>query len=252
MKYLNMNIYKVGTIYKAVLISLSLLLIKPVHSQLVTGNQITTIHKKEIFQIIKANIEKLITVQQLVLAINDSDSSNKAIVVALERKNKRWKIKLSAVEASIGKNGFALAAEKQEGDGKSPTGIFALGQLFTYEASVNTPLNYIQTNAEDKWIDDPNHENYNTYIRGNTNAKSFEHLKLSSIDYKYCMVIEYNTHPVIKGKGSAIFFHLATPSYDPTAGCVAIKESDMDKILLWLDPNKQKAILMGNKNHLLK
>jgi len=31
---------------------------------------------------------------------------------------------------------------------------------------------------------------------------------------------------------------------------VAIQESDMDQILLWLDPNKQKAILMGNKNHL--
>jgi L,D-peptidoglycan transpeptidase YkuD (ErfK/YbiS/YcfS/YnhG family) len=66
------------------------------------------------------------------------------------------------------------------------------------------------------------------------------------------MVIEYNTHPAVKGKGSAIFFHLATPNYDPTAGCVAIQESDMDKILLWLDPNKQKAILMGNKNHLQK
>jgi L,D-peptidoglycan transpeptidase YkuD (ErfK/YbiS/YcfS/YnhG family) len=64
------------------------------------------------------------------------------------------------------------------------------------------------------------------------------------------MVIEYNTQPVVKGKGSAIFFHLADANYSPTAGCVAIQETDMDKILLWLDPNKQKAILMGNKNHL--
>jgi L,D-peptidoglycan transpeptidase YkuD (ErfK/YbiS/YcfS/YnhG family) len=214
--------------------------------------QLTSIHKKEIIQLIKANKGKLNNVEQLVVAINDSDSSNKAIVVALERKNKRWKIKLNAVEASIGRTGFALPGEKIEGDGKSPTGVFALGQLYTYEATVNTSLPFIQTNSEDKWIDDPNHENYNTHIRGNTTAKSFEHLKLSSIDYKYCMVIEYNTHPVVKGKGSAIFFHLATPNYDPTAGCVAIQESDMDKILLWLDPNKQKAILMGNKNHLQK
>ncbi len=212
--------------------------------------QLASIHKKEIIQLIKANKEKLNNVDQLLVAINDNDSSNKAIVVALEKVNKKWKIKLGPVQASIGRTGFALPGEKMEGDGKSPTGIFDLGQLYTYESSVNTSLPYIQTNSEDKWIDDPNHENYNSHIRGNTTAKSFEHLKLSSIDYKYCMVIEYNTHPVVKGKGSAIFFHLATPNYDPTAGCVAIKESDMDQILLWLDPNKQKAILMGNKNHL--
>jgi L,D-peptidoglycan transpeptidase YkuD (ErfK/YbiS/YcfS/YnhG family) len=208
------------------------------------------INKKEIIQLIKANKEKLNNVEQLVIAINKNDSSNKAIVVALERVNKKWKIKLSPVQASIGRTGFALPGAKIEGDGKSPTGVFAFGQLYTYEASVNTTLPFTQTNADDKWIDDPNHENYNTHIRGNTTAKSFEYLKLSSIDYKYCMVIEYNTQPVVKGKGSAIFFHLADANYSPTAGCVAIQETDMDKILLWLDPNKQKAILMGNKNHL--
>ena len=212
--------------------------------------QLASIHKKEIIQLIKANKEKLNNIEQLVVAINNNDSSDKAIVIALEKVNKKWKIKLGPVQASIGRTGFALPGEKIEGDGKSPTGIFDLGQLYTYEASVKTSLPFIQTNSEDKWIDDPNHENYNTHIRGNTTAKSFEHLKLSSIDYKYCMVIEYNTHPVVKGKGSAIFFHLADANYSPTAGCVAIKESDMDQILLWLDPNKQKAILMGNKNHL--
>jgi len=208
------------------------------------------INKKEVIDLIKANKEKLNNIEQLVVAINNNDSANKAIVVALEKVNKKWKIKLGPVQASIGRTGFALPGEKIEGDGKSPTGVFDLGQLYTYEASVNTSLPFIQTNAEDKWIDDPYHPDYNTHIRGSTTAKSFEHLKLSSIDYKYCMVIEYNTQPVVKGKGSAIFFHLATPNYDPTAGCVAIQETDMNKILLWLDPNKQKAILMGNKNHL--
>ena len=233
-------------IYTTLLLSLCILGMKNTYGQL------TSIHKKEIIQLIKANKEKLNNVEQLVLAINNDDSSNKATLVALEFVNKKWKMKLRPVQASIGRTGFALPGEKMEGDGKSPTGVFDLGQLYTYEASVNTSLPFIQTSSEDKWIDDPNHETYNTHIRGNTTAKSFEHLKLSSIDYKYCMVIEYNTHPAVKGKGSAIFFHLATPNYDPTAGCVAIQESDMDKILLWLDPNKQKAILMGNKNHLQK
>ena len=231
-------------IYTTLLFSICTICFKPIYGQLIP------INKKEIIELIKTNKEKLNNVEQLLVAINNNDSADKAIVVALEKVNKKWKIKIGPVQASIGRAGFASPGEKIEGDGKSPTGIFDLGQLYTYEASVNTSLPFIQTNAEDKWIDDPNHENYNTHIRGNTNAKSFEHLKLSSIDYKYCMVIEYNTHPVVKGRGSAIFFHLASPNYDPTAGCVAIKESDMDQILLWLDPKKKKAILMGNKNHL--
>ena len=86
------------------------------------------------------------------------------------------------------------------------------------------------------------HHLNNTYVRGATQAKSYENLLLSSIDYKYCMVIEYNTNPVIKGKGSAIFFHITSNQYPPTAGCVAVKEQDMLRILAWLDPRKKKYI----------
>jgi L,D-peptidoglycan transpeptidase YkuD (ErfK/YbiS/YcfS/YnhG family) len=165
-------------------------------------------------------------------------------LVAFERFGKRWKRKFGPILASIGRNGFAAPGAKVEGDGKTPTGIFALGQLFTYEPRIDTKLPFIQSNAEDKWVDDSTSTDYNKYIRGNTAAKSFEHLLLNSIYYKYCMVIEYNTHPVVKGKGSAIFFHLSDENYTPTAGCVAIGEPAMQSILHWLDPTKHKAIYM--------
>jgi L,D-peptidoglycan transpeptidase YkuD (ErfK/YbiS/YcfS/YnhG family) len=201
--------------------------------------------------IVENHIHELGTEQQLLLVINDNDTSHKAILVALEKRNKKWKLKFDPMLASIGRNGFALPGKKLEGDGKSPTGLYALGQLFTYENTVNTRMPFIQTFEDDKWIDDPNHHDYNKYIKGNTTASSFEHLHLSGIYYKYCMVIEYNTHPVEKGKGSAIFFHVADEKYSPTAGCVAIQESDMDKILSWLKPNQKRAILMGNRNQLI-
>lgn len=213
-------------------------------------SQTVEINKKELLNIVKNHKQDLDTVQQLLLVINDSDTSYKAFLVALEKRNKKWKIKFQPMMASIGRNGFALPGEKVEGDGKSPTGVFALGQLFSYENKVNTSLPFIQTAGDDKWIDDTNHVDYNKYIKGNTTATSFEHLHLSDIYYKYCMVIEYNTNPVVKGKGSAIFFHVADANYKPTAGCVAIKETDMNKILSWLKPNFGKAILMGNKNNL--
>lgn len=164
------------------------------------------INKKDALRIVENHEQNLDTIQQLLLVINDNDTSNKAMLVALEKRNKIWKIKFNPMLASIGKNGFALPSKKVEGDGKSPTGIYTLGQLFSYENKVNTSLPFIQTTEDDKWIDDTNHVEYNKYIKGNTTATSFEHLYLSSIYYKYCMVIEYNTNPVIKGKGSAIFF----------------------------------------------
>jgi L,D-peptidoglycan transpeptidase YkuD (ErfK/YbiS/YcfS/YnhG family) len=205
------------------------------------------ISKNEVLSIIEKNKQDLDSVQQLLIVVNDNDTSNKAVLVALEKRNKKWKIKYKPMRASIGRNGFALCGKKLEGDGKSPTGIYNLGQLFSYESNINTELPFIQTTEDDKWIDDTNHSDYNRYVKGNTTAASFEHLHLSGIYYKYCMVIEYNTHPVVKGKGSAIFFHVADSNYSPTAGCVAIKEADINKILYWLKPNLNKAILMGNR-----
>lgn len=230
---------------KYLILVISLILFKTAFCQ---SNEIT---KKEVLRIVENEQQNLKGIQQLLLVFNHNDSSNKATLVALEKRNKKWKIKFDPMLASIGRNGFALPGQKMEGDGKSPSGVFALGQLFSYENKVNSSMPFIQTTAEDKWIDDPNHVDYNKYIKGNTTATSFEHLLLSGIYYKYCMVIEYNTNPVIKGKGSAIFFHVADTNYSATAGCVAIKETDMDKILSWLKPNSSKAILMGNTNHLM-
>ncbi len=41
------------------------------------------------------------------------------------------------VKAGIGRKGFASPGEKREGDLKSPTGLFRLGQLFCYDNSVS-------------------------------------------------------------------------------------------------------------------
>lgn len=191
----------------------------------------------------KTNLENR---EQLLVVYNYQPESYNAFLVVLERKNKNWVVKYDPVEVGIGKNGFAKPLTKLEGDGKSPTGIFRLGKLFTYEKQLNTLLEHQQTTKDDKWIDDPNSDDYNTYVRGFTNAKSYENLLLNSDAYKYCMVIEYNTNPVIKGKGSAIFFHLGVKKPYFTAGCVAINEQNMKRIVNWLDPKLNPTIIMGN------
>jgi L,D-peptidoglycan transpeptidase YkuD (ErfK/YbiS/YcfS/YnhG family) len=196
--------------------------------------------------IVEENIDKIDTINQLLVVFNNDISSSSAILTALEKTGKVWKVKFEPMMARIGYNGFAAPEDKYEGDGKTPTGLYRLGQLFCYEKETDTQMPVIQTTKDDKWIDDPESDDYNKYIRGDTKAESYENLLLNSNVYKYCMVIEYNMHPVIKGKGSAIFFHLSENPSGPTAGCVAIKESDMKLILKWLHPDKNPSIYMGN------
>lgn len=203
---------------------------------------------KNALLIAEHNKTKLENSEQLLVVYNYQPESYSAYLVALERKDRNWVVKYDPIKVGIGKNGFAPPLTKLEGDGKSPTGIFLLGKLFTYEKQLNTLMEYQQTTKEDKWIDDPNSEDYNKYVRGATNAKSYENLLLNSDAYKYCMVIEYNTKPVIKGKGSAVFFHLGVKKPYFTAGCVAINEGNMNLILNWLDPKLNPTIIMGNFN----
>jgi len=40
-------------------------------------------------------------------------------------------------------------------------------------------------------------------------------------------VLNYNTNPIIKNKGSAIFIHVAKNSYKKTKGCIALKKQDL-------------------------
>lgn len=183
--------------------------------------------------------------QQIVVAFKIDMKDKDYKVMGLEKAKGKWKLAIAPVKASIGRNGFAKENEKMEGDGKTPIGLYALGKLYSYDAAIDTKLPFQQVDSLDKWIDDSTSNDYNKYVRGETNARSFENLKLNSIDYKYCMVIEYNTQPVVKGKGSAIFFHVADEKYSPTSGCVAIAEKDMLQYLNWFKPRKKKGMMIS-------
>ena len=189
----------------------------------------------------------LLTAQQLIIVWQrPGDSLHHAWLTVWERKGTHWKKIKHSVRAAVGKNGIAAAGTKIEGDGKTPAGWYNLGRLFSYLSTVSTSLPVTQLTKADKWIDDPTSPAYNQYVRGETTATSYENLLLKSDDYKYCMVIEYNTQPVVSGKGSAIFFHLSNPEMGPTAGCVAIPEKSMLPILQWMQPKQQRVIWILN------
>ena len=208
---------------------------------------------KKALNIVKKNGKLVDSVRQLLVIYNNNDENNNASIIAFDKKGKSWIPVFDVIDAGIGRKGFAAPGEKREGDNRSPTGFFRLGQLFGYDNCAETQMPYQQTGDEDKWIDDPDSPDYNKYIKGNTTAKSFENLKISSDEYKLCMVIEYNTHPVIRGMGSAIFLHLSYGnSPNPSSGCVVITPQNMEKLLKWMVPEAKPSILMGTETVLLK
>jgi len=91
------------------------------------------------------------------------------------------------------------------------------------------------------WCDDPLSRFYNRQIKL---PSKFSHENLHRNDdlYDLVAVINYNTNPIIKNKGSAIFIHVAKNSYRKTRGCIALKKKDLINILTKIKKNTKIKI----------
>ena len=122
---------------------------------------------------------------------------------------------------------------KKEGDLATPKGLFKLGTLY-FRAGRNKNLRTQMKKKKIKrnmgWCDDIKSKKYNKEIRL---PYKYHAEKLYRRDrlYDIFINIKYNNNPTIKGKGSAIFLHLATKDYKPTKGCIAISKKNFLKIL---------------------
>ena len=149
---------------------------------------------------------------------------------------------------ALGRSG--IASDKREGDGATPTGAFALRALRYRSDRVPAPQSGLPTQAlkpEDGWCDAPDDPAYNQPI---TTPYAASHETLWREDHLYDVVIMlgYNDDPVIPGKGSAIFFHLAKQKdgvLQPTEGCVALALSDMLEVLKDVTPETMMKIRLS-------
>ncbi len=133
-------------------------------------------------------------------------------------------------KCALGKNG--VTKKKEEGDKKTPVGVFSLGNVFYRKDKIRnlkTNLNKIVIQKNMAWCDDPNNKLYNKLIL--TNDLKKEKLYRKDSLYDIVVVINYNSKPVIKNKGSAIFIHLARKKYSGTMGCIGLKKNDLINLL---------------------
>ncbi len=138
-------------------------------------------------------------------------------------------------KCSIGYNG--LSKNKTEGDGCTPVGTFKLNKIMYRPDKINNFKSNLETEIIEKrdgWCDDINSELYNQKIIFPYEL-SAENLYRDDDLYDLICIIDYNLKPIIKGKGSAIFLHVASSDYSPTHGCVAIKKDELIEIAMKLN-----------------
>lgn len=185
------------------------------------------------------------TSTQALLVTADHPGNFRATMYALEKRDAAWQNAFPPLPALVGSKGFAPPGEKREGDRRTPSGVFAMKLAFGYGEHIDSRMPYRQTGEEDIWVDDAASPDYNRWVRrGETSAASFEDMKRQDHRYKYGIVIEYNTDPVVKGAGSAIFIHVRGGENLPTLGCVALSEEGILKVLDWLDPVKKPMAVL--------
>ena len=146
------------------------------------------------------------------------------------------------LKCSIGKSG--IISSKKEGDLATPKGTFKLGSLY-YRKDNNQPLKCkIKKRIITKkmgWCNDIRSKKYNQEI-GFPFKYRAEKLYRKDKIYDLFINIKYNSSPIIKKKGSAIFLHTTNSKYKPTKGCIAILKNDFLKILPLINNNTKISI----------
>jgi len=149
----------------------------------------------------------------------------------IKLKNKYLYFNKYKIKCAIGKRG--ITRKKVEGDNKTPGGIFKFQGIFYRKDRLPNFKTSLKKKAIKKnmgWCDDPKSKFYNKLIKFPFNFRA-EKLWISQNIYDVILVINYNTKPTIKGKGSAIFLHIAKKKFSPTKGCIAISKKNMSLLL---------------------
>ena len=204
--------------------------------------------------------------QQLVLVTTGGWDENQGILRRFERPDDstQWR-EVAAFPVSIGRNGSAWGTglhaagdqdegpRKREGDGRSPAGVFALGTAFGYADTVASGLPYQAMTRDDWCMDVPASPYYNRIVDARqvgaaAVAGSSEPMRLDlhrngNPSYRLGFVIEHNPGNVPQG-GSCIFAHLWRTPGEPTAGCTAMADADMEAMLEWLDADKTPRFVL--------
>lgn len=127
---------------------------------------------------------------------------------------------------AVGRGG--IGEKRGEGDGVTPVGLHRIEAVLVRAGRQAAPGRVI--GPRDGWSDDPADPDYNRLVR---RPHGYGHEAMFRADRQYDLVavLDWNRHPVVPGRGSAIFLHVWRRPRHPTAGCIAFRSRDLAFIL---------------------
>ena len=146
-------------------------------------------------------------------------------------KNKKLTLDKYRIKCAIGKRG--IGNKKREGDKITPKGKFKVKTILYRKDRVplfKSEIKKLPIIKNMGWCDDPKSKKYNKLIRFPFKYGA-EKLYRKDNTYDIILVLSYNTNPIRKGKGSAIFIHVAKKNYTNTLGCIGVSKKNLKKII---------------------
>jgi L,D-peptidoglycan transpeptidase YkuD (ErfK/YbiS/YcfS/YnhG family) len=186
--------------------------------------------------------------QQVIVVDAPSAASTTATLSTFENDGNGWYQVFAPMPARDGANGWIAAADRHEGDGTTPEGIYGIGStMYGTEADPGTHFAYHQLVCGDWWDEDTSSSEYNTFQHVACGSQpSFggdsEALWTEGNAYPSMAVIDFNT-PTTGPIGSGIFLH--SDLGVATQGCISLPHADLVQVLDWLNPARHPVIVMG-------
>ena len=140
----------------------------------------------------------------------------------------------------VGKRG--IGKKLKEGDKITPKGKFNVKFILYRKDRISYLASRISKYVIKKnmgWCDDPRSKDYNKLIKFPFKYSAEKLYRKDNI-YDIILVLNYNSKPIIRNKGSAIFIHVASKNYRFTKGCVAVGKKDLKEIIKTI--NKKTTI----------
>ena len=181
---------------------------------------------------------------QLITVIAPSTSSQTATLNFYVRQDGCLRLAAGPYPAHVGRNGLSI--HHHEGDHSTPIGLFAIqSTMYGILPNPGVAYPYHRLVCGDWWDEQSTSALYNYFVHAPCGTTpnfggGSEALWQIVPSYDYLAVIAYNRHPIVPGRGSAIFLHVS--SGRPTAGCVSIPVADLLRVLRALRANLHPLI----------
>ncbi|MEV0369081.1 L,D-transpeptidase family protein [Streptomyces sp. NPDC050636] len=183
---------------------------------------------------------------QLITARAPRKGSTTGTVKWWQWRNGRWH-QAGSAPARFGSGGLTEGSTREQGTSTTPTGLYDLPFAFGIDpAPDGTTTPYRRVRPDSWWCEDNASTSYNRWVEPRPRdcaAAESERLADYPTQYSRALVIGFNYHRPVHGRGAGIFLHVNGKG--ATAGCVSVPARAMARILSWVRPSEHPHIAIG-------